>query len=164
MIPGDLFGHVRRTDLVVVDDVAITPRHRTETGIEMRRHLLGPGHADIAGQVHVRAHYPGMHAARYRCVEMHHLATCMDQRIGASRAAQNDRSTARHFTQGRFEGFLDGGDARTLTLKAAITRPLVFNAQGNSGNANGSHLGCRCRYCFDHNQASLASISRASCC
>src|SRR3546814_4743819 len=43
MVPGNLFGHVRRPYLIVVDHIAITASHRAEARIEMTRHLLRPG-------------------------------------------------------------------------------------------------------------------------
>src|SRR3989344_1110084 len=88
MVPGDLFRHMRRPNLIVIDHIAVTTSHCTETRIKMRGHLLGPGHADIGRQVHVRPHYPGVHAPFYRGVEMHHLAAGMHQRIGSAGATE----------------------------------------------------------------------------
>src|SRR5690606_31000158 len=164
MIPGHLFCKVCRPDLVVVNDIAIATGHCAESRIEMHGHFLGPGHADISRQVHVRTHHPCVHRARNRSVEMHHLSAGMNQCIGASGAAQGDGVTASDLAKCFFQGKLDGGHAITLALKATIARAFVFDAKGDPRNASGSRCGCRFRYCFNHIQASLASISRASCC
>ena len=90
---------MRRTDLIVVDHVAVSARHGTEARIEMQRHLLCPGNAYVRRQVHVRAHDPCMHAARNGRIEMHYLTAGVDQRIRAPRAAERDTVATRDLGQ-----------------------------------------------------------------
>ncbi len=164
MVPGDLFRHMRRPNLIVIDHIAVTTGHCAETRIKMRGHLLGPGHADVGRKVHVRPHYPGVHAPFYRGVEMHHLAAGMHQRIGSAGATERNGMPAGDSGQGILQRLLNGRHTGALALEPAITGSFVLDTESYSGNADGSHFGCRFGYCLVHDQASLASISRASCC
>ncbi|MNJ63134.1 hypothetical protein D3C77_590110 [compost metagenome] len=82
MVPGHFLAHMRRTDLIVVDHIAVTPGNCLEARMKIRRHFLGPGHADVVRQVDIGAHGPGLHAAHHLGVEMHHLAAGMNASIG----------------------------------------------------------------------------------
>ncbi|MNZ97829.1 hypothetical protein D3C78_1170900 [compost metagenome] len=142
VIPGNFLGQMGRTHRIVVDHIAIAPRHSGEARVEMRRHRLRPGHADVARQIGVGPHEPGLERTLDGGIEMHHLAAGMHGRVGAPGTDQRHR-LGRHLGQGLFQRRLDRGHPRLLTLPAAIARALVFHAEGDPGNASGSHFGCR---------------------
>ncbi|MNI74774.1 hypothetical protein D3C73_1308810 [compost metagenome] len=145
VVPGDFFVQVRRTDLVVVDHIAIAPGNGLEPGMEMRRHDLGPTDADIVGQIDIGTHDPGLHRTLDLRVEVHDLATGVHAGIGAPGAEQRNGRVG-HLGQGVFEGFLHREHARGLALPATITRALVFNAQRDPEKAVGRHFGGRVIY------------------
>ncbi|MCY1553892.1 hypothetical protein D9M68_904220 [compost metagenome] len=73
---------------------------------------------------------------------MHHLSTGMHGRVGTPGTDHRHR-LRRHLGQRPLQRLLHGSHASLLALPTAIARALVFDAQGNPGNASGSHLGCR---------------------
>ena len=107
MIPRDLFGHMRRANLVVIDHITVTPRLGTKTRIKVRRHRFRPRHADITRQIHIRAHDPSMHGALDRRTEMHNLGTGVHQCIGTPGTAQGYGNAAGDFRKGFFQRFLN---------------------------------------------------------
>ncbi|MNN50512.1 hypothetical protein D3C81_1651020 [compost metagenome] len=164
VIPGDFLGQMRRPHRIVVDHIAIAPRHGRKARMEMRRHRLRPGHADIARQIGIGPHDPGDERAFDAGIEMHHLATGMHRGIGTAGTVQGNRFGS-HLRQGLFKHFLHGRHASLLALPATVAGTLVFDAEGDSGNACGSHFGCRRHYWLErHDQAIRPIISRASCC
>lgn len=86
MVPGDFFVEMRRTDLIVVDHIAITPRDSFEARMEMRRHHPRPTDADVMRQIDVGAHDPGLQRTIDRRIKVHHLSAGMHARVGASGA------------------------------------------------------------------------------
>lgn len=88
--------------MIVVNHVTVTAGHGTEPCIEAARHLLGPSHTDIAGQILIRTHHPGVHGSFYQRIEMHDLGTRMNERIGTSSTTQRDRMPPGDLAQGVF--------------------------------------------------------------
>lgn len=128
MVPSDLLSHVGRSNLIVVDDIAVATCHSTEAGVEMSRHFLCPSNTDVARQVHIRAHDPCMHIAVYWRIEVHHLPARMHQSVGAPGATQSNWIPARNLAKSPLQGLLYRRHSGTLALETTIPRTFVFDA------------------------------------
>jgi hypothetical protein len=160
MVPGHFLAQVRRTDLVVVDNVAIAPGDGLETGMEVSGHDPGPGHADIVGQVDIGPHDPGLETALGLGIEMHHLATGMHTGIGTPRTHQRHGRVG-DLGQGLFQGFLYGRYPAGLALPAAVARSLVLHAKRDSEKTFGRHFGSRGRVDDIQGKTCLSVVTRA---
>src|SRR5690554_4005154 len=105
---------MRWTHLITVNNVTITPRHRTEARVKFQWHDLRPSHTDIFWQVAISTHHPRAHRSLYRCVKVNHLIAGMHHRIGAPSATNAHGQTSIDLLQSVLKKSLNTGGASTL--------------------------------------------------
>ena len=120
--------HLQRTAGVAVQDaIAVDAPERREPRVEPVRHRVRPAHADIVGQVRIDAEQPAARPAGNGSVEMNHLSTGMDARIGATTADQVERTVG---DLGNGAPELRGhGALATLLLPARECGAVVFDTE-----------------------------------